>query len=204
MQITHGLRRVLSIPIVYSSFQVLMGARQGWRRIANEYLKLTHGDAILDIGCGPADVLGYLPEVEYWGFDISQEYISTAKRKFGGRGHFRCKHFDETDLQMLPKFDVALLSGVLHHMSDDEAEQLLRLILKALKPGGRLVTVDPCLVHDQNPIARYLILHDRGQNVRDEAGYTRLAKRVYDFARVEIKHKAWIPYTHCYMVCRSS
>lgn len=180
-----------------------MGARQGWRRITSEYLKLKSGDALLDIGCGPADVLDYLPNVEYWGFDISQEYISSAVRKYGGRGNFQCKLFEEDDLRTLPKFDAALLSGVLHHLDDDEAERLLRLISKVLKPEGRLVTIDPCLVQGQNPVARYVIMRDRGQNVRDEAGYTELAKRVYAPVLVDIKHKAWIPYTHCYMVCSS-
>lgn len=201
MQITSGIRSILSHPTVYTGFQYLMGAHQGWIRIVQNYIRVKPGDAILDLGCGPSDVLDYLPAVEYWGFDVSLEYIERAEKKFGIRGHFKCKIFDESDLPLLPKFDVVLLSGVLHHLNDEEAKQLVALALQALKIGGRLVTVDPCLVVHQNPLARYLIEHDRGQNVRDEAGYRALAEDVFQNLKVDIINKAWIPYTHCYMVC---
>lgn len=180
----------------------MMGARSGWRRIVHEYMSAAPGDVILDIGCGPADILDYLPAVTYWGFDISPEYIATAKRRYGDRGHFQCKLFDTSDREKLPACDFVVLSGVLHHLDDGEASQLLALASSALKKGGKLVAVDPCLTPTQNPIARYLINKDRGQNVRDETGYKMLVKGgLFDEVNVKVVNKAWIPYTHCYMVC---
>ncbi|ODU13895.1 MAG: hypothetical protein ABS91_00730 [Thiobacillus sp. SCN 64-35] len=203
-QVTSGLYAVLSSPYVYTSFQYLMGARSGWRRFVGEYVRPFPGAVLLDIGCGPADILDYLPDVDYWGFDISQAYIDRATRKFGNRGHFVCKLLTEADLDRLPKFDVVTASGVLHHMDDGVARQFLSLARRALKPGGRLVTVDPCLVEGQNPIARFLIERDRGQNVRTEAGYASLARSEFPDVRLEIRHKTWIPYTHGYMECRTA
>ena len=201
MQITTGFRSILSHPIAYTGFQYLMGAHQGWKIIVNEYIKAKSGDAILDIGCGPADTLNYLGNVEYWGFDISPQYIKRAKNRFNGRGHFKCKLFEESDLLFLPKFDVVLLSGVLHHLDYIEAKGLVKLTLQALKSGGRLVTVDPCFTARQNRVARYLIEHDRGQNVRDELGYRSLVEDIFQHVEVDVIHKIWIPYTHCYMTC---
>lgn len=203
MQITSGIRSALSNPAIYSAFQCLMGARSGWRRIVDEYMGAAPGNVILDIGCGPADILEYLPVVDYWGFDISPEYIATATRKYGTRGHFQCKGFDAFDLEKLPACDFVLFSGVLHHLDDVEASQLLVLASRALKKGGKLITVDPCVTPKQNPIARYLIKKDRGQNVRNEAGYKFLVESgLFDDIDVKVVNKAWIPYTHCYMVCR--
>ncbi|MFN3715816.1 MAG: class I SAM-dependent methyltransferase [Thiobacillus sp.] len=200
-QIETGLRRVLSLPAVYSGFQYLMGARSGWQRLVDDYIKPFPGARVLDVGCGPADLLGYLGEVEYWGYDISADYIAHARQKFGTLGQFTCGLLTPAEVARLPAFDRVVLSGVLHHLDDSAARELLALVRLALKPEAHLVTVDPCLVDGQNPVARFLIERDRGQNVRTEAGYTALVKPLFDHSIIEIRHKAWIPYTHCYMVC---
>ena len=38
--------------------------------------------AVLDIGCGPAEILESLPRVQYFGYDINRNYINYAKRSF--------------------------------------------------------------------------------------------------------------------------
>lgn len=200
-QITDGVRSILSSPRVYSLFQDLMGARSGWRRIVHLHLRPRPGDTLLDVGCGPGDVLDYLPKVRYWGYDISPSYIARAQARGDPRATFQCRLLDAAELAGLPPFDLVLASGLLHHLEDGEASALMRLARDALKPGGRLVTVDPCLVDGQNPIARFLIERDRGRNVRDEPGYRTLALAVFSDVRSTVRHKAWIPYTHCYMEC---
>lgn len=203
-QITNGVRAILSLPWIYSSFQYLMGARSAWPAFVNEYVHPFPGAKVLDIGCGPADILDYLPEIEYWGFDISQTYIDHAIRKFGDSGQFFCKILTEKDLEVLPRFDVVIMCGVLHHLDDAAARQVVSLAKSALRPGGRLVTIDPCFAEGQNPIARLLISQDRGQNVRVRAGYQALVESVFSDVRIEVRHKVWIPYTHCYMDCTRS
>lgn len=201
-QITSGLRTILSIPFVYSSFQILMGAKTIWSSLANDVIQAKSGMAILDIGCGPADILNYLPEgVNYYGFDISQDYIQTAQKKYGDKGHFICKLLQESDLSSLPKFDCVVLMGVFHHMDDIQAKKIAKLAHAALKEDGKLVSVDPCYTPEQNPIARFLISKDRGQNVRVESAYKAIVNRTFKHIDTKIIHRAWIPYTHCYMVC---
>ena len=200
-QTTSGIRAILSSPHVYSLFQNLMGARSGWRRFVEQDVRPKESDSVLDVGCGPADVLDYLPALTYWGFDISRPYIEEAQRKYGARGNFRCKLFEQDDLSNLPKFDTVIASGLLHHLEDIEARQLLSLARQALKPGGRLVTIDPCLVAGQNPLARFLIDRDRGRNVRNETAYSALAASAFERIDVKVRHKPWIPYTHCIMEC---
>jgi SAM-dependent methyltransferase len=201
-QITRGMRAILSHPFMYSTLQLLMGAHSFRQSFVEEYVKPFPGMRILDIGCGPADILAYLPEVSYSGFDISQDYIEQARKRFGSRGEFQCKYLSMEDIEGLPSFDVVFALGLIHHLEDDEAVGVMQLALRALKPGGRLLTIDPCWDPTQNLVARMLIRGDRGQNVRSKAGYEALAKSVFDAPRVEVRHKAWIPYTHCFMACQ--
>lgn len=201
-QITHGLRAILSHPLVYGGFQRLMGSHKGRSAFVKSIVKPVPGMTVLDLGCGPGDMLAYLPEVDYWGFDMSEEYIKYARRKFGTRGRFHCKLLEITDLDGLPKFDVVFALGVLHHLDDDVAGGVARLAHSALKPGGRFLTFDPCLDPAQHPIARFLVKRDRGQNVRDVSGYETLVNSVFSQTNIEVHHDdLWIPYTICYMVC---
>jgi SAM-dependent methyltransferase len=201
-QTTKGVRAILSYPIVYSLFQSFMGAKKARQNIVTNYVKPFSGMKVLDVGCGPADILAYLPDVGYWGYDINEDYITQARKKYGERGEFHCKQLQLSDLKCLPSFDLVLAIGLLHHLDDAVAINVMRLASKALKAGGRLVTIDPCLDSSQNPIAGFLIRNDRGLNVRDKAGYQVLAKAVFESPRIEVRHRAWIPYTHCFMECQ--
>lgn len=200
-QVTSGFRAILSHPVVYATFQNLMGARSGSQRLVREYIRPEPGMRVLDIGCGPAGILEYLPEVEYWGFDISEAYIAAARKRFGKQGHFVCRLLTADTLSSLPSFDLVLALGLLHHLDDTAAAECFSLAHMALKPGGRLVTVDPCLEEGQNPVARILIKMDRGQNVRTRPEYDALASSRFQTRSVIVRHSTWIPYTHCIMEC---
>jgi SAM-dependent methyltransferase len=200
-QITSGVRSVLCHPLVYSALQYIMGAHKGRQKMVDNYIKPFPDMKVLDVGCGPADILGYLPNVDYYGFDVSEQYIESAENKFLYKGRFFCKVFDGSDLAVIPKVDVVLAIGLLHHLEDEEAAGLIELAFSVLKPGGRLLTVDPCLTPSQNPISRFLINNDRGQNVRNEKGYAKLVSENFDSFSTDVVHQRWIPYTNCFMTC---
>lgn len=183
-----------------------MGAKHGRTIFASQYIKARSGDFILDVGCGTAEIRLFLPDVEYYGFDPSARYIDAAKsrlrdaRKTGTLVHAM---LDEVELSRLPKFDIVLVSGVLHHMSDDEVIRLAELAKSALKEGGRLVTIDPCLIDSQSFIARYLVSHDRGMHVRDVDGYRSVVSPVFSSVECDVRHDiARFPYTHLIMECK--
>lgn len=195
---------MLSRPVIYDALQTVMGARRSRREFVSTFVKPSESSRVLDIGCGTAEILPYLPSgVEYWGYDISSEYIDAARRRYGNRGHFRCGRLDRAQLDEQPKFDVVLMIGVLHHLDDEAATDLLALACHALRDEGRLVTIDPCFASDQSPIARYLISRDRGNNVRVAEAYRELARRVFPKVRGTLRHRIWIPYTHWMMECAS-
>ena len=43
---------------------------------------------VLDIGCGPAEILSTLPNIQYYGFDINPIYINSAKKNMSIKQNF--------------------------------------------------------------------------------------------------------------------
>jgi SAM-dependent methyltransferase len=201
-QITSGIRSVLSFPSIYRLFGWLIGGSSSRTTFVKNYIRPKTGDLILDIGCGPGDIVAYLPAVEYVGFDASQEYIKAARTRFGNRATFICDKVSTNSLEQRSYFDIVLAVGILHHLDDAEALQLFNLAQVALKPGGRLITFDGVFVKNQSPCARYIISKDRGQNVRTKEGYLQLASQVFSDISVNIRHDLLrIPYTHIILEC---
>ena len=85
-QITTGIRSILSKPSVYDFMQNIMGAQSFREKFVSLYVKPNAGSRVLDLDCGTADILNFLPNVDYYGYDISKEYIESARRRFGSRG----------------------------------------------------------------------------------------------------------------------
>lgn len=195
-------RRILEVPNVYSGFQDFVGSHTARRRVVDELLQIRPGDRVLDVGCGPADILEYLPEVDYLGIDYSEAYIEAARRRFGDRGRFVAADVATLGERGEGGFDVAIALGVLHHLDDEAAKRLMRDVRACLKPGGRFVALDPLIEHPQNPIARMLARLDRGQFVRTLDGYAGLARAAFETFSVEPRRDLLrVPYSHAVTRC---
>lgn len=195
-QDTSGVRSVLSLASVYRAAQSLIGADRFRQVIADEVLSVSPGDRMLDLGCGTADILGHLPDVEYLGFDPSDRYVDAAVARFDDRGSFVTSLEDVPDEELSGRSIVTAI-GVFHHMDDDMVHESLGLARRVLSPGGRFVSVDPTFTDDQHRIARLLISRDRGQHVRTPAEIESLVGDHFTTADVSVRHDLLrTPYTH--------
>src|SRR5262245_49529530 len=103
MQVTDRFYRLLGVPALYTGFQNALGAAASRRTIVADYVRPRAGDRVLDIGCGPADILDCLPGVVYLGVDVSAAYIENARRRFGAAARFHCgSAYQLPDLQAGP------------------------------------------------------------------------------------------------------
>jgi SAM-dependent methyltransferase len=170
-----GIKDLLAFVPLYVALQRGLGADR-LRYGCIEDLALKPGDRVLDIGCGPAYYFGRLPRgIRYVGFDTSARYIEYARRRFGSDdAEFRCEIFGDEHLAELPPFNAVMLLGLLHHMSDEDSRRLLRLAARALAPGGRVISVDPCFEPTQGRISRWMSENDRGEYVRTPEQFTAL------------------------------
>lgn len=163
---------------------------------------------VLDVGCGPGTMLAYLPQPRsYLGLDSNPRYIEACVQRYKSPYQFEvadiapaapilAARFD------VSRFDVAIASGVLHHLSDDASVRMLRNVLAALRPGGRLVTLDGAYRSGQPYLARLLNQLDRGQFVRTDEKYAALARSVFSDVKIfDYCGKLVVPISHCVMVC---
>lgn len=203
-QVTSGIRSIFTYPMAYNTFQVLVGASHARENFVGCYLGIKNVARLLDIGCGTAELLQHLPEMTFYvGFDVSVQYIDSAKRRFCHRhAEFVADQVTGTTLAPYEPFDRVAAMGLLHHLDDCEVINLLQLAKGKLKNNGFFVSIDPCYVDNQSLISKVLIDHDRGQNVRTVWDYKCLAGSV--FKNVAIHHRndlLRIPYDHAIMIC---
>lgn len=197
-QTTTGLRVILGLPAVYNLAMSFFGATRARKILVDEYLRIRPGDRVLDIGCGTGAILESIPEnTNYFGIDLSEEYIAAARQRFGTRAQFQVGDAAALELQARDPFDIVLAVGLLHHVEDLEVRKLAASVRDLLAGDGRFVTLDNCFISGQNPIARTLIEWDRGQNVRTPEQYSRLLAQEFDEVSFDVRHDLLrVPYTH--------
>jgi SAM-dependent methyltransferase len=196
------IRSVLAIPNIYRLFIRIVAKRSKQLAFIEEYARPKAGDKILDIGCGTADILEYLPDVDYLGLDVEQRYIDAAVKRYGNRGKFICRKISSDAIREPSSFDIVLAKGVLHHLNDEEAVQLFELARNTMKPEGRLITMDGCYDKGRSKLEHFILSMDRGKHVRTREEYYTIASKVFPNVKASIRHDLLrIPYTHIIMEC---
>lgn len=200
---TTGAHALLNLTWAYNLFQRLVGAEHARQALAAEFIQPKNNCRILDIGCGTAEVLPHLGDVDYTGFDPNPRYIEDAKRLYPN-ATLICSRVSGQSLHNHDPFDVILAMFVVHHLEDQEAVDLFKLAAAKLKPGGRLITIDPTYAPGQSAIARWILGQDRGQFIRDEPAYRDLAGQVFPSVKSAVRHDLLrIPYSHCIMIAQA-
>jgi len=203
MQSNSGLLRWLKVPSLYNLFQDVVGANAFRRKIIRDHARARLGDKVIDIGCGPAQVLQNLPEVEYIGLDIDPGYIAFAKRIYGNKGVFIVGNTRSVEGDSrFQDADIVIAITVLHHLDDQEAVHCIRFAYDALKSGGRLICLDPCWIPNQGVFSKYMMSHDRGRDIRTEQQYRQIAGKIFPSVHTWVYTKAMrIPYVTVVLEC---
>lgn len=196
-QRTSGLYRLVRIPRFYTGLQNLLGGSNGRRRFLGEIVRSSPGMKVLDVGCGPASLFPYLADTQYTGIDLNPQSIEHAKSLYGDRGRFLVGDVTEGLPDGATDFDLIIVTALLHHLEDAQAQTLFSRLSGRLRPDGRIVTIDNVWLPKQHFAARFANRLDSGLNVRTPEQYTslvaqlplRVEQRIYrDLLRIPYDH----------------
>jgi ubiquinone/menaquinone biosynthesis C-methylase UbiE len=207
MEQNSGIYGLLNISLIYKLIQNLARERYCKKWLAENYWDLKGGEKVIDFGCGPGNSIKFIPkDVEYIGYDINADYIRTAEKKFGNRATFivgTAHDFINKPDNRMNNSDIVLITGVLHHVEDNEVLDIFRLAERILAPGGRLICLEPTYLVHQGCISKWFLNRDRGRNIRTEDEWKNLLNNVFNTFSTNITTGLLrIPYTHIIIVCR--
>lgn len=173
---------MLSYPKVYS-FAMRLFVAKNRRNYLESFIAFKPNESILDVGCGPANILRNLNvSINYTGIDLNPKYISSASSRFGSFAKFLNLNVDELANLNLEKFDKILILGTLHHLSDDQVKSLLETTSRLLSNNGELITHDPVRSIDQNRVSKTLMDFDRGKHIRFDNHHLSLFSKYFDIS----------------------
>ena len=201
-----GLRKFLTNPSLYVLFQRFLGGNGVGKFLADNFWKLKGGETVVDIGCASGFVLDYMPQdVKYYGVDISKVYIDAAHKKFSNRGTFllgTARDLLNNGEALRKRVDLVTCNGLLHHLTDDEAIDVLEIAKEFLRPNGRLVCLEATFLTRQTRFSKRMVSMDRGRYVRSEQEWKDLIGRSFkSFSTSVVTGLIRIPYTHIVIQC---
>jgi SAM-dependent methyltransferase len=137
---------------------------------------LTKVRRVLDIGCGPGTNTRHFLNCDYLGIDFNEEYISSARRRFGQRFMVA----DVTTLVFPPdhRFDFVLMNSLLHHLDDTQVRRLLSHVTDLLSEDG-CVHITELVLPDRSSIPQLLARLDRGHYARRLERWQELFSEVF-------------------------
>lgn len=169
-------RRILGHPFVYDQVRPRVVGGIDMRPVYG-LLSAEARRSVLDVGCGTGDALRYLDGFDrYLGVDTDAVAIDAARKRWGGRPNVR---FEQRTLRAGDVAELAptgvVLSGVLHHLTNAEAEGVLRLA--ATSPRLVRVVTNDIVFLPGMLFNNLLAMMDRGRFCRDPDAYAELARR---------------------------
>lgn len=158
----------------YRLIQQAVGSPRLWGFLYEEHIQPLAPTTVLDLGCGPADILQYLPpNTDYLGVDENDSYLNYATTKHPS-ARFEFGRIEDQRKEWKGQFDLVLLLGVLHHCSDKKANDILSLAKQYLTSGGVLIHLDGCIHPEARLLEMMLYRWDRGLYIRNKSGYAKL------------------------------
>jgi SAM-dependent methyltransferase len=154
---------------------------------AYQRLEVTPEDVVLDVGCGMGDAMRHLNAFRaYHGFDTDCRAIEAFRNKYSDtRVKLYNRECTRYDIKALAPTKCVLI-GVLHHLDDQAAVQLLHAFAHAPRLRAA-VTVDTIYLR-RKWINNSLAVLDRGRHVRTVDAYQLL----FEQAGLRVLEKFWI------------
>ncbi|MGP0074396.1 MAG: class I SAM-dependent methyltransferase [Bryobacteraceae bacterium] len=151
-------------PRVYDLIQTISGGRILRKRVSRHFQVCSAGGYIIDAGGGTGAIRSVVPSgCHYVCLDVDplklHDFYTLNKSGAAVLGSAAQMPFPDNSAEYIFAF------GMCHHLTDEELNSALAEFRRALKPGGRLVLLEPVLA-PHRLASRILWRLDRGSNPR--------------------------------------
>jgi tRNA (cmo5U34)-methyltransferase len=144
---------------------------------------------VLDLGAGTGlfskHVLAAFPNARFTLVDLAEKLLDVARRRFAGRpAQFAYVTADYRELEPSPQVDVVISSLSIHHLTDDEKQELFRRVFRLIRDGGVFLNVDQILGESPEMVELYRtrwLAYARGRGATEQQIAESLERRgTYD------------------------
>lgn len=118
--------------------------------------------SVIDLGCGTGNWV-WVGRDRYLGIDTSPSFIAACKKRYADDPTKEFIQADASTLTLPEKYDLTILISVLHHISDEETNQLVAWVAK----NSCYFFILDLYPMKWNPISRWLYSMDRGNFIRE-------------------------------------
>lgn len=149
-----------------------------------DYISPEDGVRLLDAGCGTGMMREICSPCNYVGIDLEEDRVAELKQS-GFDGELICGSL--LDLPFSDEsFDIILVSGVLHHLSDSECALAFLQFSRVLKNGGHVVLFEPIWpLNKLNLLGWFIQKFDDGKFVRYTEDWKNMVNDGFNIEREE-------------------
>jgi ubiquinone/menaquinone biosynthesis C-methylase UbiE len=146
----------------------------------------------LDLGCGTAEFCRCFAPGVYLGIDISEKYISFAKRR---NPEYSFAIAAGQNLCLRAKtFPQILINGVIHHLNDEQAKYMLSETRRILTDDGKLLLIEDIETTSTSPFSRVIHSMDKGDNIRWREQYEQLLNKFFEIEAASTYYSGFCHY----------
>ena len=129
--------------ILSKGLDLKTGIQSNWHNLTFLKIKkfLTKGKNHLDYACGPGSLIGHYSNSNSIGYDIAEEQINYANKKFSSKN----KKFTTNKDEIFKKeyFDIITVNGLFEYLTNEEILDLLNFFNQILNKNGKIIITTP-------------------------------------------------------------
>lgn len=180
----HPFKFILEKPYFFNTIRkVIAGDQKNTKRFVIEALKKNNVKSVLDIGCGTGDFAVCTPkDASYLGIDLNREYIKFAKHEYPSAYQFKYQDVTKKEFYKGKKYDAVLFVSMIHHLSQEELDEILPVVKKVTK---KIVVVADIIPAPEGILRKIMVKLDQGRFVRPEKEKEKILKKYFTIVKKE-------------------